>query len=598
MNSGEEIPSMFQDETWFAMNAHSDAEKLARMRDQLVAFQRIASTIGSEASIEVVLKIICDNTTQLMRCERTTIFLVEEDAKHEQWLNSVIAEKSGVIRLRFGQGIAGTVALKRQTLNIKDVYQNALFDPSFDKKNGFKTRSCLAMPILNIQHEMLGVVQVINKINGYFKDDDDVEMLASICSQIGVSLTQHQFYMSLLNKNAELVDAREKLQQKNDELDMLYALEREAATSLDLNSLIERMLAKCLPAFRVKYAAILVNDKTQKQLYALQAAAKCEICVIERIPAFISTAIKHGECMRLSLREIQTLPEQTEAVFNVALNALLIAPLNHQDMSCGALILGTQKLAPGCFSASDAKLAALFAAHIAPSIAAQLDREENEKKQRLFVIGQMLSSLLHDMKTPLANISGYTELMCMQNDESLRAEFGEVIERQVNTLKNMSAEILQFARGQTSVILRKNPLHDVISHSLEQLAVEADKRHIEIRCDEKFRGSIYYDDDKLQRVIINLTKNAMEAIDKNGHIEISTYADDFHVYLMIRDDGPGIPPEIANSLFEAFVTCGKTGGTGLGLSIVRKIVEEHHASITWQPVEPHGTSFIMAFPCS
>ncbi len=96
--------------------------------------------------------------------------------------------------------------------------------------------------------------------------------------------------------------------------------------------------------------------------------------------------------------------------------------------------------------------------------------------------------------------------------------------------------------------------------------------------------------------IVNLVKNALEAIDQHGHVLISTYADDAHVYIAVQDDGPGIPPAIARTLFDAFVTSGKRGGTGLGLSIVRKIVEEHGAEITWHPVEPHGTAFVIAFP--
>ena len=76
-------------------------------------------------------------------------------------------------------------------------------------------------------------------------------------------------------------------------------------------------------------------------------------------------------------------------------------------------------------------------------------------------------------------------------------------------------------------------------------------------------------------VIVNLAKNAMEAVQSDGHVRISTYRDEQHVYLSIQDDGPGIPPEISQTLFDAFVTSGKKGGTGLGLSIVKKIIDEH-----------------------
>lgn len=577
---------------------YNSFEQTARMREQLEAFQQIALTVGSESSINTVLQMICDKTTQLMRAERTTIFLVENINGHK-CLNSTIAQGSEVIRLEFGQGIAGHVAKTRETINIKDVYKSPLFDPSFDKASGFTTRSCLTMPILNIEKELLGVVQTINNKHGYFTLSDQ-DLLASICSQIGVSLTLYQYYWSLLNKNSEISEAHEKLRQKNLELDMLYELEREAAVASDLKSLAQNMLAKCMKAFRVGYAAILMNIGAEHRLYAASGDTRTRITyhpkLIDILPEFLSETLRQPDVRRISLREVNSLPEDSENALTKSLNHLLIAPLLKDDKVFGALILGSQKEAPGVFADSDLKLASLFSVHIAPPLATQLDREEKEKQQRLLTIGQMLSSLLHDMKTPLTNIYGYSQLMVSEADKKKRASYADVINRQVDNLKSMSAEILQFSRGESAVILRKTSVHTLLQHALELLSDEAQKRNIAISCDENFHGSLSCDEVKLLRVIVNLSKNAMEAIDRNGAIHIRTDEDETHVTITIEDDGPGIPPAIAKTLFDAFVTSGKKGGTGLGLSIVKKIIEEHNATIIWQPIHPHGTAFIMSFP--
>ncbi|MBQ1925090.1 MAG: GAF domain-containing protein [Proteobacteria bacterium] len=573
-------------------------EQTARLKEQLEAFQQISLAVGSEASNETILEMICDKTTQLMRAERTTIFLVEEDNGHMR-LNSTIAQGSGVIRLEFGQGIAGYVAKTRETLNIKDVYKSPLFDPSFDKASGFTTRSCLTMPILSFEKKLLGVVQTINNKHGYFTLADQ-DLLVSICTQIGVSLNLRDFYWSITNKTSELREAHEKLQQKNLELDMLYALEREAAVATDLKSLVQSTLAKCMQAFRVGYAAILMNVGAEHRLYAASGDTRTRISyhpkLIDILPDFLSETLRQPEVRHISLREVDSLPEVSEAVLTKALNNLLISPLLKDDKVFGALILGSQKEAPGVFADSDRKLAALFSVHIAPSLATQLDREEKEKQQRLLTIGQMLSSLLHDMKTPLTNIYGYTQFMVREADPKKRASFAEVINRQVDNLKSMSAEILQFSRGESAIILRKTAMHTLIMHALELLGSEAEKRNIQLVCEENYLDHISCDEVKLLRVIVNLCKNAMEAIDRNGTIRIRTEDTGNRVTLTIEDDGPGIPPAIAKTLFDAFVTSGKKGGTGLGLSIVKKIIEEHNATITWQPVQPHGTAFIMSFP--
>ena len=574
------------------------SERLARTMEQLEAFQQIALTVGSEASIETVLRMICSKTTQLMRAEKTVLFQVETHDESHPMLNAMIAERAGIVQLRFGQGIAGTVAKQRQTLNIKDVSKCRLFDATLDQVGDLKISSCLCMPVFNIQRELLGVVEVINKLNGYFTLSDE-EMLASICSQIGVTLTQHQFYLSMLHKNSELTEAHESLQQRTDELDMLYSLEREAAVAPDLKSLAERMLSRCVHAFRARFAAIYMNVSSQHRLYGATQTNSQETTftprLLDKCPVFLSAAVKKRDCVALSLREIETLPEQTERSFGIPLNALLIAPMYHEDKGFGALIVGTQKFVPTPFSTSDAKLASLLAMHIAPPLTAQFDREANEKKQRLQAIGQMISSLLHDMKTPLANISGYVELMVMQNDGEKRSSYAEVVDRQIETLKNMSTEILQFARGESAIILKKTVLSDIVSQAVELLKSEAARRQIEIAFDDKYKGEVYCDEIKIQRIIVNLARNAMEAIDHGGKIVISTYAVAERAYLSVSDNGPGIPQAIAKTLFDPFVTSGKKGGTGLGLAIVKKIIDEHKASITWQPVEPHGTSFIIAF---
>lgn len=594
-DSGE-MSAVSQRDSWITLNAvnHSgDFERFARMQEQLSAFLKIASLIGSNASLDKVLSTICDKTTQLMRAERSTIFLVDHDNTDEPTLSSFIAEKSDGIRLKFGQGIAGTVAQKRQLLNIENVYQCSLFDPSFDKKSGFVTRSCLAMPILNIQNELLGVVQVINKINGPF-DVNDEGMIASICSQIGVSLTQHAFIASLNDKNEELLEARHLLQQKNEELDRLYALERDAAVAMNLDTLVKRMLNHCFSAFNTQFAALLIYNESEIIRFDMTSLDECKKLSIDKRPSFIPQTLPI-DGISLSIRDLENLPELTENSFNIPLNALFILPLSHDEKHIGSLILGSQITNPSSFF-NNKKLALLFAANIASALHTQMNRDENEKKQRLSMIGKMLSNLMHDMKTPLTNISGYSEMMVIQNDPDKRAQFAEVIDRQLNSLKNMSSEIMQYAKGESAIILKPAPLHDVIIQAIDLLNPEAQKRNIKLSFSDDYTSKIPYDFDKLLRVCVNLIRNAIEAIDSDGHINISTATDDSSAILTITDDGPGIPKSISNTLFNEFVTYGKRGGTGLGLAIVKKIIDEHHASIDCINLIPHGTSFIIHLP--
>lgn len=580
---------------------HFDAtERLARTHEQLNAFLKIAHAVGSDKSTDSVLAMICDQTTQLMRATRTSIFQLEK-VENKMVLKSKVAQGNHDITIKLGQGIAGTVAERRESINIKDVYKSQLFDASFDRKTGFRTKSCLCAPIIDIHDKLLGVVEVINKIHGYFTTDDE-DFLASICTQIAVSLNQQNSFVEMFKKDCETREANEKLNKKNEELDMLYALERDAASASSLEQLIEGMLVKSLKIFEANFVGILLVEGMTKQVHGLKVNAGTHVFErknLERLPDFLSIAMQHNNCVGLNHIEKPELVTQSLKVFGISLGHLLIVSLWSSESCFGALILGREADRPGvskAFLLSDAKLSAIIAAHMAPSIAAHLDRQAQEKQQHLTVIGQMMSSLLHDMKTPLAIISGYAEMMVLQADDQKRQAYADTIDKQIEALKAMSAEILLFARGETELILRKILLSNIVKEAVELLLPEATQRQIKLVVDTRFRGQIECDEIKIQRVIINLAKNAMEAIDQEGAITILTYEDESYAYLTVQDDGPGIPSRNGDTIFDAFVSFGKKNGTGLGLSIVRKIVQEHKASITYQSVKPRGTAFVIAFP--
>ncbi len=577
-----------------------------RAIEQLEAFRQISAAVGSKNDLGSVISLIGDKTSQIMRAERTSVFLAE-DGGGTPCLKSIVADGCETITVQFGQGIAGHCAQTRRRINVKDAYQSPLFDDSFDKRHGFRTRSCLTSPIFDFGGALVGVIQVINKRNGAYFSHVDEDMIESICAQIGVTLAQHRHYLDMIAKNTALRAAQASLKRRNAELDMLYDLERKAASAPDLDELMRLMLQSCAKAFDVRAALAVIEDDSGYRLFSITAAdknaqsndpgASFEKRRLNRLPTFLSAVIKIGECMRLLAAEIETLPKQSEASFGYGFQTVLIAPLSKEDDLFGALILGSEICCGDVFAPADAKLASIFAAHIAPSVHAHIAREADEKARRLTAIGQMMSAILHDMKTPLANISGYVDFMVRQDEREKREQSAAVVARQVDALTHMCAEILQFARGQSSVLLLPTDLSGIIAEAVALLKPEAEKRRIELRCEERFEGKIPCDADKIRRLIVNLARNAFEAIDRGGHVTISTQlcSDNRSVCLTVADDGPGIPKQIATNLFDAFVTVGKANGTGLGLSIVKKIVSEHEASISWENLKPRGTAFRVVF---
>jgi signal transduction histidine kinase len=253
---------------------------------------------------------------------------------------------------------------------------------------------------------------------------------------------------------------------------------------------------------------------------------------------------------------------------------------------------------PAQYSDTELKFLSLLAGQIAPGIATYLFRARKEREDRLSAIGQMLSGVLHDFKTPATIISGYVQLMARTDDPELRAEYGESIKKQFDQLNQMTGEILSFARGESTILLRKVYLNRFMDDVHELLNQELKSRNIELVLDVQYRRTAKFDEGKLKRAIFNVARNAIEAMRDGGTFRVTVTANERKNQLIFRlsDTGMGIPEDIRDRLFESFVTHGKTAGTGLGLAIVKKIVEEHDGEIEFETAPDKGTTFEIRLP--
>jgi diguanylate cyclase (GGDEF)-like protein len=171
--------------------------------DRLTILLRIGLRLTAERDLEPLLRMIIEETTTVMTAERSSLFLVDRE-KSEMWAR--IAQGVDVVELRFplGIGIAGTVGLTGEIINIPDAYGDPRFNPEFDKKTGFRTKSILCVPLKNRQGEVIGAIQVLNKRAGSFSGDDET-LLTALSSQAAVAIENADLYLRLnvLNQSLE-----------------------------------------------------------------------------------------------------------------------------------------------------------------------------------------------------------------------------------------------------------------------------------------------------------------------------------------------------------------------------------------------------------
>ena len=171
-------------------------EKLERARREEAHTIDLMAAISSDLNIETLLSKIIEGTTELLQAERGTLFLHDARA-NELW--SLVAEGAGTreIRIPSNAGIAGWAFTSGEVVNIPDAYADPRFNQAVDRATGFRTRTILAMPVVNKNGRIVGVVQVLNKASGPFNADDE-RRLRGFVAQVVAALENAQLFEEVL----------------------------------------------------------------------------------------------------------------------------------------------------------------------------------------------------------------------------------------------------------------------------------------------------------------------------------------------------------------------------------------------------------------
>jgi len=218
-------------------------------------------------------------------------------------------------------------------------------------------------------------------------------------------------------------------------------------------------------------------------------------------------------------------------------------------------------------------------------------------KEKLSLVGEMASSLMHDLGCPVANIRLSADLIEVASREEKIGQWCHGIRQQCDRLVGMAAELMEFSKGEPKLTLSQTTTTGFLEQfkNLNESCLNA--TGIEISFDAEPAG-IELDVTRMQRVLQNLVSNAVEALHGTLRpcLEIRAWVNDSSFCLAVKDNGPGIAQAVQGRIFEPFVTHGKSKGVGLGLAIVRSIVTAHGGTITFATVPQQGTSFLVSLP--
>jgi len=225
------------------------------------------------------------------------------------------------------------------------------------------------------------------------------------------------------------------------------------------------------------------------------------------------------------------------------------------------------------------------------------------RQEKLATLGTLAAGIAHEIRNPLTSLKArlYTLEKHLQTVPAARKDT-DIISAEISRLERIVQDVLSFARPSdpkfelivADTLLRE--VHGLMSPSLES-------RQVRLLVNSSSEGLIRADSGHLKQVIINLVRNAADAINGEGTVTLSTRItraplggrESEAVILEVSDTGNGIPPDVEKRLFDPFFSTKETG-TGLGLSIAVRIVERHGGMLQYQTWPGHGTTFGVVLP--
>lgn len=274
------------------------------------------------------------------------------------------------------------------------------------------------------------------------------------------------------------------------------------------------------------------------------------------------------------------------------LRTVALIPLLYQESVLGILRLADSRSAQLTLS----QISSLEL--VVPLIAESLHRiqleEELNRLSQLKLVGEMAASVSHEVRNPMTTVRGFLQMLSVKRELVGYREYFAIMIDELDRANAIITEYLSAAKIEGSQFLINN-LNKTIISIKSLLQANALKDNIELCLELGEVDDFIFNEKEIKQLILNLTRNAIEAMQHGGRLAIKTIQQGDSITLLIQDNGSGIPPEVLPKLGTPFVTT-KPAGTGLGLSVCYSIAAKHQAFLSVDSTGCEGTSISVKFP--
>ena len=226
----------------------------------------------------------------------------------------------------------------------------------------------------------------------------------------------------------------------------------------------------------------------------------------------------------------------------------------------------------------------------------QSARQELIRQERIATIGRLSTSIVHDLRNPLAAIYGGAEMLVdreLSSDQVRR--LAKNIYRSSRTIQELLQDLAGVAGGKTQAF-EPCRLRDIVLAANQACVGNAEQQTVQVEIDIDETDELPLQRFRIERVFLNLISNAMEAMPSGGKLRIAARREANFEVIRVHDNGPGISPKIRDSLFQPFVSFGKSNGLGLGLSFSRQTLLDHGGDLFLDASVAQGACFVLKLP--
>ncbi len=380
----------------------------------------------------------------------------------------------------------------------------------------------------------------------------------------------------------------------------LLEVARDLASTLDLDTLLKRIVQMAAELNDAEQASILLYEPKKQQLYfqsstdlANGATLRGMIVPAESIAGWV--ALHRQPVIVTDVSQDNRFFRNIDQAVQFITRSIVAVPMITKDKLIGVLEVINKR--SETFTTFDQEILMVLASQAAVAI----------ENARLFHQSDLIAELVHELRTPLSSICTITYMLQRQGvAESQRMALAQTVLTEAQRLNELSTSFLNLARlesGRSEFRLEPCDAAALLRECAEITRPSAAEREISLELDApEGLPALTADRDKIKQVLLNLLSNAVKYNRSGGVIRCRVWQADDKIGFSVQDSGLGIPSDLAPRLFEKFFRANPndpaTPGTGLGLYITKKIIENHGGQIEVESQENVGTSFQFFLPFS